>query len=129
KDTNGNVLGEIISTPGGVQQATININGQLKKTVNLTPFSVEPAWDGSADEFAASSAPHNSDYIIYGGLGSDWLHGGSGDDAISGAEALAPFYGAPINLGNALAYSVVTGTFAQYFEFTPLERLADFLLN
>jgi Ca2+-binding RTX toxin-like protein len=31
---------------------------------------------------------HYNDDIIFGGLGSDWLHGASGDDAISGAEAL-----------------------------------------
>ena len=34
---------------------------------------------------------HNDD-IIFGGLGSDWMHGGSGDDAISGAEALKLSY-------------------------------------
>src|SRR5262249_388770 len=34
---------------------------------------------------------HNDD-IIFGGLGSDWIHGGSGDDAISGAEALKLSY-------------------------------------
>src|SRR4029078_1497150 len=34
---------------------------------------------------------HNDD-IIFGGLGSDWIHGGSGDDAISGAEALIVSY-------------------------------------
>ena len=104
--------------------------------MNLTPFSVDPSWNGTADEFdVAATIPHNSDDIIYGGWGSDWLHGGSGDDAISGAEALAgaealsDFYGNPHNLGNVLAYSTITGTFAEYLEFTPLERIVGFLLN
>jgi len=119
-----------ISTAGGVQEAIINVSGELKKTVNLTPFSVDTTWDGNADEFAGADAiPHSSDDIIYGGWGGDWLHGGSGDDAISGAEALPEFYGAPGNPGNALGYDPATGTFDAYEEFTPLEKIAGFLLN
>jgi Ca2+-binding RTX toxin-like protein len=42
-----------ISTPGKMQVATINVTGQLKKTVNLTPFSVDPSWPAvnTIDEF------------------------------------------------------------------------------
>ena len=125
----GQTLDQAISTPGGVQQAIINVSGQLKKTVNLTPFSVDPVWGATADEFAGKANPHQSDDVIYGGLGSDWLHGGSGDDAISGAEALASFFAAPVNAGNVLAYSTLTGEFAQYLEFEPLKRIDGFLLN
>jgi Ca2+-binding RTX toxin-like protein len=71
-----------ISTPGNAQQAIINVSGELKKTVNLTPFNVDALEDNLYD------AQHADD-IIFGGLGDDFLHGGSGDDAISGAEAIA----------------------------------------
>jgi Ca2+-binding RTX toxin-like protein len=117
-----------ISTPGNVQQAWINVADELKKTVNMTPFSTDPLWDGTTDEFGGD-VPHNADDIIYGGLGSDWLHGGSGDDAMSGAEALALFYGDPINLGDVLAYSTSTGEFFLYDEFEPLLEIPGFLLN
>jgi Ca2+-binding RTX toxin-like protein len=91
--SNGNVINELISTPGGIQTATINKAGDLKKTADLVPFSYDPLWTASDDEF-----PNNqdgtpfADDIIFGGLGSDFLHGGSGDDAISGAEALNHAY-------------------------------------
>lgn len=94
KNTNGDVLNEFIYTPGHIQTATINLSGALKKTVDITPFSSDPTWDGSTDEFGITGgrgvgvSTHHYDDIIFGGLGSDWLHGGSGDDAISGAEAL-----------------------------------------
>ena len=100
KNTNGGILNEFIYTPGSIQTATINVSGALNKTVDLTPFSSDPNWDGTADEYGiagtkangtggvGSQPLHVNDDIIFGGLGSDWLHGGSGDDAISGAEAL-----------------------------------------
>jgi hypothetical protein len=100
KSTNENVLNEFIYTPGSIQTATINVSGALNKTVDITPFSSDPTWDPSADEYGIAGTKadgtggvgvqpaHWNDDIIYGGLGSDWLHGGSGDDAISGAEAL-----------------------------------------
>jgi Ca2+-binding RTX toxin-like protein len=99
KDSNGNVLNEVISTPGGIQTATINVAGQLTKSVDLTPLSVDPDWAALDDEFgygalgSQGGAPFADD-IIYGGLDSDWLHGGSGDDAISGAEGLTVFFDA-----------------------------------
>src|SRR5262249_54087853 len=103
KYSNGNALNEFIFTPGNMQIDTINVSGALKKTVDLTPFSSDPNFNGTADEFSVpgskpNSAPsdgktkvHNDD-ILFGGLGSDWVHGGSGDDAISGAEALPVSY-------------------------------------
>jgi Ca2+-binding RTX toxin-like protein len=88
-----------ISTPGKIQIATIDITGELKKSVDLTPISVDPDWlDRQDDEYGyggdAQGAVPFADDIVYGGLGSDWLHGGSGDDAISGAEALPEFFDA-----------------------------------
>ena len=89
KYNNGDALNETISTPGDIQYALINVEGELKKTTDLVPFSFDPDWEGLDDEFAEddSDTPFADD-IIFGGLGSDFLHGGSGDDAISGAEAL-----------------------------------------
>jgi hypothetical protein len=106
KYSNGNALNEYIYTPGNMQTDTINISGALKKTVDLTPFSSDPTWnsaDPAGDEFSkpadkASRGGYDSvttqhyDDIIFGGLGSDWVHGGSGDDALSGAEALPVSY-------------------------------------
>ncbi len=130
KDSNGNVLNEEISTPGSIQQATINIAGQLKKAVDLTPFSVDPDWVGTADEFDGETVPHHSDDILYGGWGDDWLHGGSGDDAASGAEALPGFYSNPVNPGDVLGYGLLQGgEFAAYDEFDPLSKIDGFLLN
>ncbi|KPJ80692.1 MAG: hypothetical protein AMJ58_07790, partial [Gammaproteobacteria bacterium SG8_30] len=78
-------LNRPISTPGDFQLATINVEGELKKSVNLTPFNVDPDLTGQDPLFDARYA----DDIIFGGLGDDFLHGSVGDDAISGAEALA----------------------------------------
>src|SRR6185295_15890377 len=78
---------------GQIQSATINVSGQLKMTAELVPFSYDHNWIGLDDEYPenANNTPYDDD-IIFGGLGSDFLHGGSGDDAISGAEALAHAY-------------------------------------
>jgi hypothetical protein len=125
------VSASTIATGGNVQQATINVAGQLVKSVDLTPFSTDPSWNGSTDEFATAGSGGvgttrgNSDDIIFGGLGNDFLHGGSGDDAISGAEALPESYAwtldaagnptgvirtdfaHPYNPGNVLAFNPV----------------------
>ena len=45
KYSNGNALNEFIYTPGNIQTDTINVSGALKKTVDLTPFSVDPTWN------------------------------------------------------------------------------------
>ncbi|UUZ48849.1 hypothetical protein LP420_40380 [Massilia sp. B-10] len=117
-----------ISTPGGVQTADLNVTDQLKKAVDLSPFSQDVNFIGQADDFNGVSK-HTSDDIIYGGLGSDFVHGGSGDDAMSGAEAQWQFYAKPVNLGNALAYDPVTTEFALYDEYAPRKRIENFFLN
>ncbi len=144
--SNGNVLNEFIYTPGKIQQSTINVVNQLKKTFNIEPFSVDPNWNAMADEFGdIAGKPRNSDDIIYGGLGNDFLHGGAGDDAISGAEALLsrkptdpvgpytvydyPSYDKPYVLSNVLGYDATKTIFAKYDEYNPLARIPDFLLN
>jgi len=117
-------LDQQIGTNEKSQQATINITGQLKKTVNLTPFNVDSEQDPLYEAL-------NADDIIYGGLGNDWLHGGCGDDAISGAEALEEFYGKPGNSGDYLGYDSQTATFA-YYDFDQidlLKKIEGFCLN
>ncbi|NDV61616.1 LEPR-XLL domain-containing protein [Puniceicoccales bacterium CK1056] len=99
KYSNGDALDETISTPGDIQIAIINVTGALKKTIDLVPFSYDPLWIGMDDEFPDNDTniPFADD-IIFGGLGSDFLHGASGDDAISGAEALPHAYVPVFNL-------------------------------
>src|SRR5262249_40305121 len=95
KYSNGNALNEFIFTPGNMQIDTINLSGALKKTADLTPFSVDAAWNAATDTDPANDETAfkaTNDDIIFGGLGSDWEHGGSGDDAMSGAEALRQSY-------------------------------------
>jgi Ca2+-binding RTX toxin-like protein len=116
-----------ISTPGGFQQAILNVEGELKKTVNLTPFNVASDADIAAmgDDVVLYDAQYAND-IIFGGWGSDFLHGGSGDDAISGAEALPQYYELPINPGDILGYGEVAGRdveFAAYDENDPKSRV------
>jgi hypothetical protein len=109
----GDYLDQYISTPGQVQSAIINIDGDLKKTVDLTPFNLTPnAYGADRPLFDAN----NSDDVIFGGLGGeilpnypdevgqrrnedppvglprgvagDFLHAGAGDDAVAGGEAI-----------------------------------------
>ncbi|MGH3368813.1 MAG: hypothetical protein ACRDPR_02330, partial [Nocardioidaceae bacterium] len=113
----GDYLDQYIATPGEVQTAVINIGGDLKKMVDLTPFNLTPAASGADQpKFDAN----NSDDVIFGGLGGeilpsyplvighrsnenppiglprgvqgDFLHGGAGDDAIAGGEAIWNWY-------------------------------------
>jgi Ca2+-binding RTX toxin-like protein len=87
RTSQGNVLNEVIYTPGHVQEETVNVAGVLNKSVNLTPFNVDPA---DLDPLFRPEGGY--DDIIFGGLGDDAIHGGSGDDALSGAEALVAGY-------------------------------------
>ena len=146
----GDVLNEFVYTPGKIQTATINVEFVLKKSVNLTPFNVDPADD------PLFRPAGGYDDIVFGGLGDDALHGGSGDDALSGAEALVDSsaqlynstgaligtvrsdYGHPVNPGDALRFnpddvdgwhadrSRRSGEFALYDEYDPLRKI---LLN
>ncbi|GAB3043216.1 hypothetical protein GCM10027052_26710 [Parafrigoribacterium mesophilum] len=94
KTSQGDVLNEFIYTPGQVQTATINVAGQLVKAADLTVYNLGPNENASRQHVAnqPSFDANNADDIIFGGLGGDWIHGGAGDDAISGAEALTTGY-------------------------------------
>jgi Ca2+-binding RTX toxin-like protein len=133
---------QTISTPGQAQLATINVTGKLKKTVNLTPFELDPLGNPNFDPVLTAS-----DDIIYGGWGNDWLHGGVGDDAMAGGEAPVEAYGQqydatggligvlridyshPINPGNVLHFNATAtsggraGEFALYDEYDPLRMI------
>ena len=63
-------------SPGKIQQATITVPGELIKAVNLTPYSLEPTPREAGDNM--THRPSNSDDIICGGLGNDWIVGGTG---------------------------------------------------
>ena len=82
-----------IASPGNAQTATIFPTGQLNKAFDITPFNLRPNALGGR---RPAVRPAYADDVIFGGLGSDFLHGGSGDDAISGAEALAESYARPL---------------------------------
>ncbi|HEY3484041.1 MAG TPA: hypothetical protein VGK49_01600, partial [Ilumatobacteraceae bacterium] len=98
---------------GQVQTAIINLAGDLKKSVDITPYNLSPSTSGGdRPKFDAN----NSDDVIFGGLGGevaplyplvvghrnnedppvgqprgvfgDFLHGGAGDDALAGGEAI-----------------------------------------
>ncbi|MBI3917574.1 MAG: hypothetical protein HY322_11275 [Betaproteobacteria bacterium] len=86
----GNVIDEFVYTPGQVQKAILNPGGALKKTFDITPYNLTPDALGLGDEplFDANYA----DDVIFGGLGEDFLHGASGDDAVAGGEALPESY-------------------------------------
>jgi Ca2+-binding RTX toxin-like protein len=120
----GDLAGELdqyIYTPGKIQQATINVSGELRKTVNLTPFKLgDPEVPQHLDDFD----PVQADDIIFGGWGNDSLHGGDGDDAISGAEALTEYYDKPANPGDVLKYGVYrAGEFGAYDEYDPWSKV------
>ena len=115
--------------------------GELIKAVNLTPYSLDPTPGEAGDNM--TYRPSNSDDIIYGGLGNDFLHGGADDDLVSSAEALVKSYigyfepnnsdpvgversdyTRPFGDDNALAYGDrYAGEFGAYQEFGPMVRI------
>jgi Ca2+-binding RTX toxin-like protein len=104
KKIQGYVLNEFIYTPGQVQTATINIGGELKKEFDLTPYNLGPnVVQGHFQVNLPLYDANNSDDVIFGGWNDpldaqgqdhshDFLHGGAGDDAIGGHEALSDSY-------------------------------------
>ncbi|MEH6737785.1 MAG: hypothetical protein V7695_04455, partial [Sulfitobacter sp.] len=132
---------DLITAPNAnTLRYTINVDQQLKKSVNLTPFNVDPS--ATQDKLFV---PTQADDIIYGGWGDDFLHGGAGDDAISGAEALlltalpqamdgtVISWDTPFNPGGMLAYDASVEEFAHYDENAPRTRVdlngGTFFLN
>jgi Ca2+-binding RTX toxin-like protein len=132
-------LNVIIENSNGKDVAITNVAGALKYTVDLTPYSVDPA---NAAPTTVMPRPLYANDIIYGGQGNDTLHGGAGEDAISGAEAPALSYVTnytqadvkiggvirsdyvhPVNPGNVLGYNPTTTKFALYDADDPLRKI------
>jgi hypothetical protein len=82
-------INRVISSPGDKLIDRINLSGTLVKSVELAAFRVDDL----------ESMGTSFDDIIFGGLGADFIHGGDGDDAVSGAEALPYYYAATGALG------------------------------
>ncbi len=70
RTSQGNVLNEFIYTPGQVQTETINIGGELKKSVDITPYLLVPLGEVSTSDplTVQLDAPLFADDIIFGGL-------------------------------------------------------------
>jgi Ca2+-binding RTX toxin-like protein len=111
-------LNAVISTPGNIQRAIINAEGDLKKTVDLLAFDAGVAGAGVND-------------IIYGGLNDDWIHAGAGDDAISGAEALPIYYSGDFDLtdGNSGVGFAAVNIFLQNMQAAPPNDTPDLADN
>lgn len=85
-------INAVISTPGNIQVAMINIANELVKAVELFAFRTDDIdIDGLSPTNEFGEAMRFND-IIFGGLQNDFIHGGDGDDALSGAEALPTYY-------------------------------------
>jgi len=131
-------INQLISDSNDSLVATINVDGALKYTAELTPDNLDPNHASPNVLFR----PKYANDIIYGGLGNDSIHGGAGDDAISGAEALPVSYTTnydangvqigtvtesdffhPFNPGNPLGYNPATTKFALYDANDPLRKI------
>src|SRR5260370_24380948 len=77
---------QLIATSGNLQQALINVNGELLYTALLTPDNLDPL---HRQPFTLMPRPLYASDVMYGRLGGYAIHGGAGEDAISGAEAPA----------------------------------------
>ncbi|MDA8435365.1 MAG: hypothetical protein M0Z98_05210, partial [Actinomycetales bacterium] len=134
-----------ISTPGQIQTAVINATGLLTKSVDLTPWALNPITSTLTAGDPLFDAQYADD-LLFGGLGDDFVHGGGGNDGISGSEALATSY-APVFTGSVitgvvesgwlrplafhgiLGYGTLrVGTFALYDEYDP-RRMITLAVN
>ena len=132
--TTVNAQTTLIGNGPGTINSTVHVTGTLHKHVDLTPFELDPNHANPDVMFD----PQYADDIIFGGLGRDFIHAGAGDDAVSGAEALAEAYivngssvvrsdfNRPHNPGDVLNYNETTTLFAQYDPANPMRRI---LLN
>ena len=131
-------ISQLITTPGNVQQATINVNGALKYTAILYPYNWDPTTWASPGQtnnnptFSTGCKPnkpclhyqptfgHN---VIYGGWGGGVIHGGPGQSALSGAEAPENGYANNYNLNgdplNVAPYAATPFETDWYHPFNP----------
>jgi Ca2+-binding RTX toxin-like protein len=130
----------LIATGGNIQQALINVTGELLYIALLVPDNLDPL---HRQPFTLMPRTLFANDIMYGGLGSDAMHGGPGEDAMSGAEApilsyvnryntagaqqnsapLESDFARPFNSGNSLGYNPTTTKFAQYDSVDGLRKI------
>jgi Ca2+-binding RTX toxin-like protein len=125
-----NAVNQLIELTGPFIGAVVDLDGFLKKTVDLT------IGNGPIDTWQVGG-----DDIVYGGLGDDWIHAGAGDDAASGAEALANFYNDTRAIVVSPLVHIETGEITHFYDpFTqtfrpfydpdnPRTKIAGFILN
>lgn len=101
---------QLATTPDALFAQTVLATGTITKHARLQAPSA-----GGAD-------------AIYGGLGDDFLHGGGGMDAISGAEALADF-AAPPAVRPTLSFNVGLRRFTAFNPGFAAQRILGFFLN
>jgi Ca2+-binding RTX toxin-like protein len=126
------VLNEFIYTPGKIQQSTINVAGELKKSVNLTPFNLDPMGrDGGIQD--PLFRPQYADDIIYGGWAMTSCTAGpetTPSPVLRLCRNILPM-AILFNPGNILGYGEAkvwgdpakAGEFAWYDEYDPLEKI------
>jgi len=118
---------QLLTINGPFVGAIVNPAGEIHKSVEIQ------AWELGGND------------VIYGGLGADYLHGGSGNDAVSGAEAEQQHYHSQNQNGtisvtidgvsysydaaNPLPYDAATGKFDLYDADNPRPEIAGFFLN
>jgi Ca2+-binding RTX toxin-like protein len=115
-----NALNTEITSPGNIQRAIINIEGELVKAVELFAFRTDDVDGQSVGEFGDALRFND---IIFGGLQNDFIHAGDGDDAVSGAEALAAYYS-----GEGFGFNAVN-SFLQAMQNAPFNAAPDLADN
>ena len=114
-----------LTLPGPFTGAWEYITGRLNSSVRL----LSPSLGGND--------------VIFGGLGDDFIHAGTGNDAVSGAEAQATWYNSvPVGAGyysaggftiananDPLGYNATTRKLAAYDANNPLTEIPNFFLN
>src|SRR5712691_3465996 len=130
----------MIATGGNLQQALINVNGELLYRALLVPDNLDSL---HPQPFTLMPRALYASDIMYGGLGNDMMHGGAGEDAMSGAEApllsytnryisngtkingapLESDFARPFNPGNVLGYNPSTTKFHEYDANNPLRKV------
>jgi Ca2+-binding RTX toxin-like protein len=131
-------VSQLVSLQGGMQQALINVNDALKYAALVFPDILDPNTAAPSQTFRGKWTNN----IIYGGFGTDAIHAGPGESAISGAlapvlaytnnydfngnltaAAIESDWYHPRNPGNPLGYNPTTTKFALYDAADPRRKI------
>ena len=87
-------MSQLITTPGNVQQAVINVNGSLQYVAELLPYNWDPASSGGMNPTFSTNCkpnkicpvyqPRYGHNILYGGLGGGVMRGGDDTPTMTG---------------------------------------------